>query len=229
MNVDADRFDELAVSLTAGRRAVVRRVLVGAVAALVARGGTAKAGAPLCGDKGAPCKQKTECCSGKCKKKQGKKKGKCQACPSGTIACPSLGACQGCCGDGDCPTGVSCVSGACDCPSKTTFCRGRGVAQCCDPQDTCDPDRGCTATTCRPSNAACTVGAAFCGGTRREPCFCMSRIGGVSCTNRGPECPPTSECTSNDDCAIGEVCADVAGCCPGGESFLGICVGPCGT
>jgi hypothetical protein len=67
VNVDADRFDELAVSLNAGRRAAVRGLPAGAVAALVGRATDEPAAGPSgCGDEGATGKKFTDCCSRKC-------------------------------------------------------------------------------------------------------------------------------------------------------------------
>src|SRR5687767_14936738 len=110
-DVDADRFDRMTIALSTPRRAVLRTILAGAVAALLGRGGAAEAGPTSCLAPRAACKKKTDCCSGKCTKKRGKKKGKCGPCPAETISCSERGACipfDECCAEGDCAVGQVC-------------------------------------------------------------------------------------------------------------------------
>ena len=78
--LDADRFDDLTVAIGTDRRAVVRGVLAGAVAAMLGRQGIAEAGPTPCGAPGESCKKAADCCSLRCKKKRGKRRGRCKAC-----------------------------------------------------------------------------------------------------------------------------------------------------
>jgi hypothetical protein len=130
--------------------------------ALLGRSGTVGAGAASCGDAGGPCK-----------KKHDKKRGKCEPCPSGTIACTRHGACRVCCGDGDCPSGVSCTGGACGCPGETTFRRDPSAGpQCRAAGDTRDPNLGCKTATRRVDNTICATAIAICRGPLNDRYAC---------------------------------------------------------
>jgi hypothetical protein len=81
IDVDAIRFDALTRSL--GRRGLLRSslVLTGfGSAVLLAIDETAAAARPVCDDlpKKAKCRNDDECCSERCRKKKGRKKGKCR-------------------------------------------------------------------------------------------------------------------------------------------------------
>lgn len=110
-----------------------RRRLAAALALLLAPAGTARA---ACLEPGATCKKGTACCSGACKKKKGKKQGRCAPCPDPFFYCPPEGKCVAdtppgsCCFDSDCGDAACCPSGFCfgdccearDCPGPNMVC-----------------------------------------------------------------------------------------------------------
>lgn len=62
------------------------------------------------------------------------------------------------------------------------------------------------------SNRRCPL--SYCGGSTN--CVCAKTVGGAKrCVNpRNVPCPTTDECDSSRDCANGELCIEVGGCCP---------------
>jgi hypothetical protein len=147
--VDAARFDDLTIALTAPRRTILGGLAAGALTLL---GRDARAGTePTCAAPGEKCKKSDDCCvvSSKCKKKKGKKKGKCAKCPAErSLLCnvaggPPADCCEPdwlCCEVGDatacCPPEESCCpdgAGEGCCPTGFTCCEAPG---CC--LDACD-------------------------------------------------------------------------------------------
>jgi hypothetical protein len=166
--------------------------------------------AEACGAPGAPCKKNAACCSGRCKKKRGKKRGRCQQCPFGQLEC--AGACRECCGDVDCPGGMACAGGACPCPAGTGVCRGPvAFPVCCSDADACQPGLGCTTAACRDDNAECDD-ATVCGGTADEPCFCGSALTGVLISH--PVCFRPDLACGMEGCANDSQCEPGHACVP---------------
>jgi hypothetical protein len=73
-------------------------------------------------------------------------------------------------------------------------------------EQTCAGGTALNNRRCRASN---------CGGNSN--CFCALTVSGTkACVNiRNVNCPTVDECDSNPDCARGEVCIKVGGCCSG--------------
>jgi hypothetical protein len=218
--VDQDRFDAWTrrIASRSHRRAAAKLLTGGALGAVFAAFGlTAATAGPDCGADGAPCKKKTDCCSGACKRKKGKKKGKCQPCQAaccrdadctggkrcqgGTCTCPDgqvdcAGTCRQCCGDGHCTGGKTCQGGNCACPSGKHDCAGTCM-NCCNDAD-CGGN-ACTAGTCGP----CPRGYRYCaeipGCLEINEAYCCHQheciSGSVCCAGFGnPICVPGLDC-----------------------------------
>jgi len=93
--MDANRLDDLVVALSLHRRIALRTMLAGATAALLGRVEAAVAGLPVCKAPGDSCKKAIECCSNGCKKKRGRRNGKCRARVVGTGDCAARGVHRG--------------------------------------------------------------------------------------------------------------------------------------
>ena len=84
--MDGNRFDTLTRSLVGPRRAALRALAGAALGAALARVGLAETtGLAACKPAGGKCKKAGDCCSRRCRKRQGKKTGKCQA--GGNVDC----------------------------------------------------------------------------------------------------------------------------------------------
>jgi hypothetical protein len=75
------------------------------------------------------------------------------------------------------------------------------------------------------NNRRCRGGASRCGSNRN--CFCATTEAGTkTCVNlRNVNCPTRDECDSFRDCARGEVCIQIGGCC--GNPRRNACVRKC--
>ena len=153
--MDADRFDGLVACLGTRRRAVLGAVAAGVLARLGYAAEEAAAG-PVCRRTGDPCRQDAQCCTATCKKRRGKKKGRCR-CAAGDATCaagspvdccpPDLPQCCpagtgggiGCCDDGDtcCPTGSGDLG--CCTAANPVCCASTDAAKCCPTGQTCCP------------------------------------------------------------------------------------------
>jgi len=173
--MDADGFDALARTL--GSRRSVLRGLIGAVAAVVARSEVAGQ-TTVCLAPGLKCRKSGQCCSGGCKKRRGRRTGKCKPCAAGQVYCAGVPACLGCCSDEDCGgnpcDNVSCAA----CPRGKKLCNGICVdtsndqAHCGDCNRTCNGDF-CSGGTCY-CKTFCNICTRCCGifGCSHYDCGC---------------------------------------------------------
>jgi hypothetical protein len=130
--MDGTRIDALA--RTVGRRGAVATLLAllgGGLVSLLDADSAVLAGGGICGKKrkGARCRRNTQCCSGRCKRKKNKKRGRCR--------CSRIGA--ACSAASDCcpPAFVNAILPACEGPgSQTTVC-------CMPPGAACVSDTHC--------------------------------------------------------------------------------------
>ena len=140
--MDDGRFDALTIALT--RRPTLRGSLLAGAGAALAGVGFAGAGPATCQEPGLACKKNGDCCATGCKKKRGKKSGRCRPCPGGGLFCG-----QACCAPGaDCLDG-DCVTAAGTCPAGA---------------DTCASPTGVIG--CNPSPAGCFCFVSIGGATR---------------------------------------------------------------
>ena len=174
--MDADRFDQLVVTLTHTR---TRRSILAILGAVSITGLAARDVAGACRVVGQRCRRPGHCCTSICTR------GTCR-CPDGRKACRGLccNSTQGC-RDGRCCT----VTGAI-CPANPTDCCSAmaGTGGCSGAHDHCCVFKGaCTTTTeCCFSNqrckggVCCFVAGTICGSTQR----CCSGV-----------CDSTGHCT----------------------------------
>ena len=167
--------------------------------------------------------------------------GTCGPCSGGSVC--EGGQCVAAC----CLAGTSCVDGYCtcstsgsdfcSCPAGDVICHG---ASCCLAEDTCiapvdcfDGDTcACSTQTCGAVNDVCRQEFAFCGSGAPGSCGCFTRADGSPfCATMpvGHYSPEFNECSGDDECGDGEVCANVGCCNPGVLPFVGRCVTPCAT
>ena len=240
--MDGQRFDEMTIALGTRRRAVLGALLAGGLGAVLGRT-PAEAGPPACKAPGQVCTKRGDCCATPCKKKRGKKQGRCKACGGGRAYCNGVccaagedcrgGACTcagascpgGCCGGGTIcvspPTDAQCGTNGAACVACATGQRCQGGACVCDDQSCA----GCCAgTSCVPTGQQ-TDGQCGSGGGACEACTAPATcFDGACCT---PDC--ASKCGGEDDgcggnctCAAGRECVH-GGCfqitsgleCPG--------------
>ncbi len=145
--MEGQSFDRLTRGLGEGKSR--RTVLQGLAASVLAGGlgwlGLEDAAAKTCKNHGRRCKKNKDCCSHKCKVKNGQKRGKCRG--NGDPVCLRNGAV---CPDG---SSESCCSGFCT--QEGPF--GEVEPTCCVPNDeTCKRNSDCCATASDPS--ACQGG-----------------------------------------------------------------------
>ena len=144
--LDADRFDDLTVAIGTDRRAVVRGVLAGAVAAMLGRQGIAEAGPTPCGAPGESCKKGCRLLLPSLQKETRQAEGPLQGVRRGGDPCDAERVCLGngscaiTCHDADpCPAGCACLDGDTArflCIDTDTICSRLG---------TCATDEGCPA------------------------------------------------------------------------------------
>jgi hypothetical protein len=215
------RFDQWTRALaTSGtvRRVLLRQSVAGAIVVALARLGFGSATAgPPCLPRGERCRKGTDCCSGKCNKKRGKRKGKCGQCPTR------------CCIDADCDAGQICSeAGACVCPT--------GEFACCPPGD--DPPCAATFVCCTTGTQACVDGAcvdgcppaedwcndlsiAWCG----SGCGCATSAGGAAiCADEDALSDGDCDCATDSDCDDGSVCIPSGTFCQCETPMSGHCV-----
>ncbi len=146
-----------------------------------------------------------------CPAGQGYESGNCATCPGGETACVGLCVNEqsdmnncGSCG-AVCPTGGSCVNGACTCPSSDVLCSGSCVNEQTDPIHCGACGTFCpVAATCRGGTCVCPSGEAWCGD------YCVDEETDLAhCGACGIVCPPAATCQ-------GGSCI-----CPSGESACG--------
>lgn len=95
--MDNRRFNALTCTLAdrLTRRHLLRPVSGSILAAFLTRLGLENAAADHgCRHHGATCKKHAHCCSGRCKKRRGKQRGRCK-CPAGTRVCGTTACCSG--------------------------------------------------------------------------------------------------------------------------------------
>lgn len=221
--MDGRQFDRItAILVTAANRRRTLGVLVGAVVGFLMGAGTEAATSNTCKP---ACNECQFCQKGTCRKKHGKKtcrSGKCKPYPSGHH-CNS-------------PHGGICRSGTCGCSGELTNCAGtcRNLktdhANCGTCSHACPAGRTCVNGTCFPisicpgtTTSGCTP-STLCGGT----CVCARAAeGNVLCLQYEDPCVAPL-CTTSANCAPGEACVDVSGCCvPGLPAGSKICASPC--
>ena len=261
--MDGERFDAIAkATATTSRRGALRLLAGGALGGLLTRLGPEDAAAAcagtvhcngtncsacpgtVCGpdpnrwcclEHGAVCRTSSQCCSGRCKKKPGAKRGRCK-CPAGTTTCGTTG----CCGaEQHCENGTTCVcndAAKAPCkhkcvPSCSVGSSGRKTivdwetCECVCPFDLpkrCSDGDGSTAgdyccedeaTCCGffPEGVCCyeSGGGECCGGVR---CCAAGRCAGTTCC---PEDRPVP-CTLGTDewcCREDQTCGSSALSC----------------
>lgn len=210
--MDDDRFDHIAKTLAgSASRRVALRVLGGtALGAVLTWLGVEQASA-ACLAPGATCRTSGACCSGRCKKRKGHRRGKCTTCGTGKKFCPAVPACQACCANTDCPGSETCQSGTCRvCPAGTFLC-ATGV--CCPNGQACVS--GACAATCPANPNSCGNPATRCGETSAgNPCGCVTaKDGTTTCSSFYGEC---FSCTTNAQCTtqlgVPAVCVTCSNC-----------------
>lgn len=108
------RFDVMAAALARARtrRAWIVALTTGMTGIILGNAGSARAGqvsaAPSCRGKRSKCRQGGQCCSGRCRKRQGKKKGRCR-CSGFLKPCRKS---SDCCSLSGSP--LVCVNGSCE-------------------------------------------------------------------------------------------------------------------
>jgi hypothetical protein len=222
--MDADRFDAWTVALTmgAGPRRTALRLLAGvglavplvrfglkdAAAQCVRPGGSCNTAADCCvglvcpfrtccRPEGAKCRRGDQCCSRWCRKRRGRKTGKCACLAVGKPCSPAapLRCCSGSCG----------ANGRCGlCPPGQRDCNGT-CRQCC-------ADGDCTGgKVCRARSCVCTT-AWTCNGICQECCVDRHCPAGLVC-QAGRCCLSNGEsCALDKDCCSG-FCGPVSGSC----------------
>jgi hypothetical protein len=158
--------------------------------------GPAAAGQPTCQPPGNSCAKRADCCATKCRKRKGKRRGRCAGCPGGGLYC----------GGGGCLPGEHRVDGSCACsgasspngcrdgrdclPGTSDQARGANGAVC----HACAADRICRGGVCESClalRAACTDPAQCCRDLTCEPIAnlgqdqCCRPLGGACSTPGG--------------------------------------------
>jgi len=216
--MDADQFDALAKTL--GSRRDVLRGLAGAVAALVARS-EVTGQTTVCLAAGEKCRKSEQCCSGGCKKRQGRRTGKCKPCAGGQVYCAGVPACLGCCTDDDCG-GNACKEGTCAaCPRGKTLCNG-ACLDCCSDND-CGGN-ACNEGTC----AVCPRGKMYCPNVPAcLGCCSDNDCGGNACIDGNCSACPRGKKLCNGACVdisiSTEHCGDCNKTCNGAYCWGGTC------
>jgi hypothetical protein len=145
------------------RRELARLAVGGAGVALFGAGGV-EAGGATCRAPGERCKKAADCCATGCRKKRGKKMGRCKRCPGALIY----------------------DSGSCCATCSVIFNGGAAAADACagnGPPSSADLISNLTACLCAVCATEC---ASFCsGGDPSE--VCRTCLGG-SCPSVGPAC-----------------------------------------
>jgi hypothetical protein len=226
--MDQHRFDALAKLVGSG---ATRR---GALALLAGLGlgslsptGTEAAKSGKCKP---ACTECQTCNTGKCRRKNGKKrckKGTCEPLPNGTACASPNGA-----------TGATCQNGTCTCP---TLCNGTCVdtqsdeANCGTCGKVCGTNQVCQRGFCFPKAAcpatqvgACIPAQMLCG----VACGCgRSTEGNVVCVDIAVSCEAAPPCATSADCAARFACVDVTesggcGCASPTKLCLAACLAP---
>ena len=218
--MDGLRFDEIAIALGTRRRAVLGALLAGAAGAVLGPE-PAGAGPATCKAPGQVCTKRTDCCATPCKKKRGKKQGRCKACGGGRAYC------NGVC----CAAGQDCVGGVC-CPACADGQRCVGGQCVCDPTSCpngcCDGGGACAESggTCGTGGVACaTTDGAACGAGGGDDFCCEDGVcpAPSGCLPGGAPCPPN---TTIHECA-GLCCSQGAECTGGSCTCLAGIAGRC--
>jgi hypothetical protein len=222
--MDEIRFDTLARSLTVAgsRRSAFAAGVIGTLGLLglaISDDAQAKRSSGKCKPR---CDECEKCNKGSCKKKNGKKrchKGKCKPKAAGA-PCTTF-------------AGGFCVNGSCVNPqTDEANCGALGTA--CGPTQVCQAGSCFAKSTC-PATTPIVVCpgmlATFCGGGGMCRCV-QSTEGNVVCLSfAGAQCPPpvgnAAPCTTSATCPPGAACADMAGCCGGGDAKT--CLPQCPT
>jgi hypothetical protein len=201
--MDGKRFDTLARVLAArpaSRRGMLRLLSGSALAPALAHLGLDAASAQGCLAEGAPCTSGDECCLGRCKKRKGKRTGKC--------SCPDSRECEDFC----CPSGRFCCNPQDQifCPDDAECCNvGDGTGSCCArPKKCAKPldDETAPFECCSKERQWFTAtGLVRCcrEGTRS--------LGSAISSDDGPCCPEEKYCS--DDPTGGKCCPDIAPVC----------------
>lgn len=234
--MDDGRFDALArhVGEATDRRRVVKTLAAGMLGTVGAWFGLHAPGAEAgCNRTGRRCKRNNDCCSRRCRKRNGR----CLDCKRGTKLCGER--CipdDACCEDGECSGGMTCQDQSCACPANApTNCLGtcRNLSNddrnCGGCTNVCQGGRICQSSICR-----CPFGQIVCNGTcvnldidDRHCSACGNACGsGQFCC--GGVCRANSTCRGN-----GQTCGSFYGlldcdclCCSGswiGASIAGTC------
>jgi hypothetical protein len=153
--MDPKRFDGLVRSLArpAARRSVLGAVAGGVLAQLTPSGAAVAGGEP-CTPPGGRCRKAAVCCPAApnvpntCKKKHGKRRGKCGPCATGRIAL-SNGTCALPCPNGpsDC-LAAGCTPFRCLATDQGPVCLVDNAAGACASNAACPPGRACDGTLC---------------------------------------------------------------------------------
>lgn len=179
--MDGSRFDELTLSLTAGRtrRSVAKALaaaMLGGVAAVIGRGGADAR--YVCRGQGVVCSRSADCCTDVCNPKDSTGRRLCGCQPNQTT----------CSSSGDCCSG-SCVNGTC--------CNGEGSAcldgLCCSPLNCVD----LTCQSCLPLLGGCAADSDCCSGS------CQN---GLCCKGAGAPCVDDPDCCGTLFC-VGGICS----------------------
>ena len=217
--MEDQRFDQWTRVVSAPgtvRRVLLRQSVAGAIAVALARFGFGSATAgPSCFPEGERCRKGTDCCSGKCKKKRGKRKGKCGQCPTR------------CCIDADCDAGQICSeAGACVCPANQFACCPDGspscsVFVCCD-SGTAACVAGACAGECPPDDwCSAPPPITWCG----PLCGCAtSTAGSPICADETVLSDGECDCATDADCDGGSVCVPSGTFCECKDPGMGHCV-----
>jgi hypothetical protein len=161
-SMDNCRFDNLTrvIAAQADRRTAVKR-FAGGLAALAALArvelGFAQdvEGEIKCLDNGSRCRRSGQCCSLKCRRRRGRKRGRCKCAGSGADCKADIGCC----------TGV-CRSGTCRCGNTTDFCT--------NDNDCCSNNCSSGKCLCITKNQRCNSSANCCSGLTCKSGFCNS-------------------------------------------------------
>jgi hypothetical protein len=206
--MEGSRFDAMAIALGTRRRAVLAALLTGGLGSMLGRA-QAGAGPAACQGPGQVCRTRADCCATRCRKKQGKREGRCKACGGGRQYCG--GAC--------CRPGEDCVGGACVCP-------GCVDGEACVPgtsDDACGAGGGacaaCAAGQRCLGNGSCAISCTDqdrpCGSCAQGASNCSPESSGqLVCWFTGaPDSTPDGGCGDTGQCPQGYFCYFAAGYC----------------